>query len=296
MNILDGIDVFAKVVQCGSFSAAARLMAMPVTTVSGKVAHLERRLGVTLIHRTTRKLNLTDAGQAYYEHCLKALAEMSQAESTLLNAKIEPQGLLRITAPADVGHLLLPPLVRQYLKQYPLTQVELMLTNRMVDLVGEGVDLAIRAGTLKDSSLVTRKFLDLELSLWASTSYAKRFGLPKHPRDLHLHAFVAFKAFGESLKFSGDRSHIAANVKARITVDDIEAVKVFILGGDGIGALSPLICQPEITAGKIVRVLPAWSLEMKAGARGLLSFVYPAQRFLAPKIQAFIELATHAAP
>src|SRR5690606_1413119 len=145
MNRLDGIDVFVKVVQCGSFSGAARLLGMPVTTVSGKVAALERRLGVTLIRRTTRKLSITQAGETYFAHCVRALEAVSAAEKSLSSAKAEPEGLLRVTAPPDIGHLILPPIVREYLKAHPKTRIELILTNRIVDLVGEGVDLAIRA-------------------------------------------------------------------------------------------------------------------------------------------------------
>lgn len=163
MNSLDGIDVFVKVVQAGSFSAAARLLAMPLTTVSGKVASLEKRLGITLIQRTTRKLNITQAGDAYFKHCVRALEEMNAGEKEILTTRSEPEGLLRITAPADLGHSLLPAVVRNYLKTYPKTQIELLLTDRVVDLVGEGVDLAIRVGPLKDSSLIARKFRDGEV-------------------------------------------------------------------------------------------------------------------------------------
>ena len=162
---------------------------MPLTTVSGKVASLEKRLGITLIQRTTRKLNITQAGDAYFKHCVRALEEMNAGEKEILTTRSEPEGLLRITAPPDLGHSLLPAIVRNYLKTYPKAQIELLLTDRVVDLVGEGVDLAIRVGPLKDSSLIARKFRDGEVFFWASSSYVAKRGSPRHPRDLTEHSF-----------------------------------------------------------------------------------------------------------
>lgn len=289
---LDGIDVFVKVVQCGSFSGAARLLGMPVTTVSGKVAALERRLGVTLIHRTTRKLSITQAGEVYFAHCVRALEEVSAAEKSLFSAKAEPEGLLRVTAPPDIGHLILPPIVREYLKSYPKTQIELILTNRIVDLVGEGVDLGIRAARLKDSTYVAKKFLDLEIALYASAAYVKKNGLPRHPKELSKHSFIAFRPFTDTLKFVNQKGErFKASLKPRITVDDIEAVKLFIASGDGIGVSSPFICEPEIVSGKFIKLLPNWNLDLNFGPKSRLWFVYPPQKYVAPKIQAFIEVA-----
>jgi DNA-binding transcriptional LysR family regulator len=291
MGQLEGVEVFVKVIQCGSFSAAARVLQMPVTTVSGKVASLEKRLGVTLIHRTTRKLNITEAGDAYFKHCVRAIDEVSAAEKALLTSKVEPEGLLRITAPADIGHLVLPSLARSYLKAYPKTQIDMILTNRVVDLVGEGVDLAIRAGKLKDSTLVTKKFLDAELVLYASSAYIKKFGMPRQPKDVSEHSFIGFRSFAGEIKLTNGRQSHLVPVKPRITVDDLEAIKVFVMNGDGIGMLSTLTCGPELAGGKILRVLPGWDLEFDFGTRGHLSFVYPPQRYVSPKIQAFIEMA-----
>lgn len=288
MNSLDGIEIFVKVVQAGSFSAAARLLGMPVTTVSGKVAGVEKRLGMTLIHRTTRKLNLTQEGQAYFQHCVRALEEMSEAEKELSTKKTEPEGLLRITAPPDLGHLLLPSIVRNYLKMYPKTQVEMVLTNRVVDLIGEGVDLALRVGALKDSSLVARKFRDTHVSLWASDGYVKKHGMPLNPQDLTHHAFIAFKPHTSSIGLKKGNSALTVKVKPRIVVDDVETSKVFIASGDGIGVLPAIICENELAKGKLIEVLPGWKIDLGPGH---MSFVYPPHRYVPPKIQAFIELA-----
>ncbi len=291
MNQLDGIDVFVKVVQAGSFSAAAKLLGMPVTTVSGKVASLERRLGVTLLHRTTRKLNVTQVGESYFQHCVRALEEVSNAEKELFSSRTEPEGLLRLTAPPDIGHLMVPFIVRRYLKAYPKMRVELIITPRQVDLVGEGVDLAIRAGDLKDSTLITRKFFEMDFSLWASREYAKKNGLPKHPKELVDHSFIAFSVFPRTMKFMKDKSTYEFKPSSRIIVDDLEAVKIFVAGADGIGILPPLICGSEIETGKFVPVLSGWDLDLGFGPTRRLSFVFPPQRFVSPKIQAFIDLA-----
>jgi DNA-binding transcriptional LysR family regulator len=290
VNSLDGIDVFVKVVQAGSFSAAARVMGMPVTTVSGKVASLERRLGVTLIQRTTRRLKVTDAGNAYFRHCVLALEEMTAGEKEILAGRSEPEGLLRITAPADLGRSLLPGIVRSYLKTYPKTKVELLLTDRIVDLVGEGVDLALRVGRLKDSSLIARKFRSGDVFLWASPNYIAKRGLPRHPKELINHAVIAHRAFGSSLKCVNGRQFLAAQFSPRIIIDDFEALKIFTISGDGIGPLSPLICEAEAASRKIIRVLPEWSVQIESG-QVAIHFVYPSQRYVSQKTHAFIELA-----
>lgn len=269
---------------------------MPVTTVSGKVAALEKRLGVTLLRRTTRKISITQAGEAYFSHCVKALDEVDAAERKLLTSKAEPEGLLRITSPPDIGHLLLPTIVRNYLRVYPKTQIELILTNRLVDLVGEGVDLAIRPGKLKDSTLIAKRFLDIESFFFASSAYIKKNGFPREPQDLKDHAVIGFKFFPNLLTLVKDRKTVKVPIQPRILVDDIEAVKVFVLGGDGIGVIPSLICEPEIKSGKIVKIFSDWTLDFGLGSKGQFSFVYPPQRYISPKLQAFIDLASKTYP
>ena len=167
----DSIAVFVKVVQAGSFSQAARILRMPNSTVSAKVSALEKKLGVTLLQRTTRKLRVTQAGEAYFGRCVQALEHLQAAENEIATAKRNPLGLLRITASVAVGHSLLPDLIRSFLKEYPEIEIELLINNRVLNLVAEGVDLAIRAGKLEDSGLIARKFVPGHFALWASPSY-----------------------------------------------------------------------------------------------------------------------------
>src|SRR5262245_55416192 len=188
----DAIAVFVKVVEAGSIATAARRLGMPKTTVSAKVAGLEKRLGVRLIQRTTRKLRMTEAGEKYFHHCAIATREVELGEAALQSAKQKPSGVLKVTAPADLGHAVLPRIIRAYTAKYPDVSVELVVTNRVVDVVEEGVDLAIRwAGALTDSSLIARRFIETRSNLWASPKYMKTFGKPTHPRELANAAFLA---------------------------------------------------------------------------------------------------------
>ena len=281
---LDGIAVFVKVVQAGSFSGAARQLGVPNTTVSAKVARLEKRLGVTLIQRTTRKLHITPAGRAYFERCAPALEAIQDAEAQMTLAAPEPAGTLRITAPGDVAHGLLPPIVSRFLERYPRTRVEVMVANRVVDLIAEGVHLAIRAARLADSTLVARKFMPFSGGLWASAAYLKRKGTPRSPHDLSQHDGLVFaRSFGQPLKLGDGRVKSEPEFQARVAADDLETLRVFALQGKGIATLTDYLGRE---AG-LVQVLPAWSW-----MAGSLSFVYPGQRFVPANVRAFIDLAT----
>lgn len=289
-DMFEGVEAFVNVVECGSFSAAARHSRMPVTTISGKVAELERRLGITLIHRTTRRLHLTREGESYFQHCVRARDEMLEAEKGLLTCQAEPVGLLRLTAPPDIGHLVLPPIVLAYLASYPKTQVEIILTNRLVDLIAEGVDLAIRAGVPKGSKLVMKPFRETPAHLWASRDYEAEHGLPEAPEDLAEHDFIRLRLMPSSLRLRSGERRVEVTLRSRLTVDDLEAAKAFVLAGAGIGVFPSLICQAEAAAGTIVSVLPGWSVDLLSDSQRL-AFVYPPQRFVPPKVRKFIELA-----
>lgn len=284
---LDGIDVFVKVVQCGSFTQAAQLLNMPITTVSGKVANLEKRLGITLLNRTTRKLHLTENGGVFFKRCVAALDEIKAGENELSTSKSELEGVLKITSSLDVGQFLLPPIMRSFLKEHPKLQIELSLTNRIVDLVGEGVDLAIRIGKLKDSTLIARKFIEAQGCLWASPSYIKKYGQPQQPKQLKEHKFIKFSRVEKNMKLNKNGVTVEIeNTTGQIIVDDMSTLKTFVLAGDGIGLIPDFLCEEEELSGKLVRLMPSWvsgSIE--------LSFVYPPQRFVSPKVRAFIEWA-----
>jgi DNA-binding transcriptional LysR family regulator len=280
---LDGIAIFVKVVQAGSFSRAARLLGVPNTTVSAKVARLEKRLGVTLIQRTTRKLHITPAGRAYFERCAPALEAIQSAEAQMTLAAPEPSGPLRITAPGDVAHGVLPPIVSRFLERYPRAKVEIMVANRVVDLIAEGVHLAIRAVPLADSTLVARKFMPFSGGLWASAAYLKRRGTPRSPQDLARHDGLLFvRSFGKPPKLGDGHARSALEFQARIVADDLETLRVFALEDKGIATLTDFLGREA----RLVQVLPKWSW-----TAGALSFVYPGQRFVPANVRAFIDTA-----
>jgi DNA-binding transcriptional LysR family regulator len=286
MNYFDAIPVFVKVVEAGSFSAAARLLNMPKTTVSAKIAALEKRLELKLIQRTTRKLHVTEAGMKYFRHCSNAIHEIELGEAALQSTQGEPTGVLRVTAPVDVGHLVLPRITRAYLARYPGTSVELLVSNRFVDLIGEGVDLAIRAGTLKDSSLIARRFFDVEAGLWASPAYVRQLGKVSHPRSLAKAAFIRFKAIN-TLRLTNGKSTVEVPMAGRIVADDLETIKALAVLDAGIAYLPAFLAADAVGAGSLVAVLPRW----KSQSMGGMSFVYAGRKYTAPKVQAFIQIA-----
>jgi DNA-binding transcriptional LysR family regulator len=285
---LNEIAIFIRVVQTGSFTQAAQQLQMPKSTVSSKISALEKRLGVTLIQRTTRKLNVTSAGQAYFKRCVRGLEEIKGGEQELASIQGEPQGLLRVTAPADLGASVLPELVGAFIRKYPKVSIELLLTDRMVDLLAESVDLAVRGGVLEDSSLIARKLGSDYFAPFASPQYLKERGTPTHPRDFRQHECIQFTPMGtETWEMTNAKGTLQIPVPARIISSDLSMVKKLVVMGNGIALLPTFLCYEEVKAKKLVRILPEW----KSGSAPL-HFVYPAQRFVTPKLSAFIAMAT----
>ena len=283
---LDAVAVFVKVVEARSFSGAARLLKMPKTTVSAKVAGLEKRLGVTLLHRTTRTLSVTEAGERYYRHCAKAVQELELGEQALLATRDTPSGLIKVTAPIDLGHTLLPRITRAYLEQYPGTSVEIILSNRVFDLIGEGIDLAIRVGSLKDSTMIARRFFDLTVHLWASPGYLETGGEPRHPRDLGKHRWVTYTGMTPVVLTKG-KAEAEVTAQARVVADDFEAIKEILMLDEGIGLLPDFVAADAAASGKLVPVLPGWKMKTTGG----FSFLYPGQKYASPNVRAFIDIA-----
>lgn len=281
--------IFVKVVQAGSFSQAAKQLDMPNSTVSAKISSLEKRLGVTLLHRTTRKLHVTQAGQIFFARCLSGIDELKNAEEEVSLSQREPQGTLRITAPALLGSSLLPEIIAKFMTKYPKIKLEFILADRVVDLIAEGIDVAIRAGDLDDSSLIAKKIGLSYFAPFATTSYLKNHGLPIHPKDLRSHHCLQFSPLGKekwNLVNKG-KSKVSVALSGKIIIDDLNTIKELALAGEGIALLPTFICGPEIKKQKLVRVLPEWRSDVRP-----LSFVYPPHKFAVPKLQAFIEMAS----
>lgn len=284
---LNEISVFIKIVQSESFTKAARELGMPKSTVSHKVSLLEKRLGVTLIQRTTRKLNITPAGQIYYAKCLSGLEEIKSAELELASIHSEPQGLLRITAPVDIGSNVLPSIVSKYMQAYPKVRVEVILTDRRIDLLSENVDLAIRAGVLQDSSMIIKKIGTTYFVPVASPKYVKNFGYLQHPRELIKHHCLQFTPIGtDEWKLVGPKGSLNVPLPGKTIVNHMDMIKEMCLMGDGIACLPTSLVHQEVKTGKLIRLLPEWRTAFTP-----VHFIYPAQRYVTPKLSSFIEHA-----
>jgi DNA-binding transcriptional LysR family regulator len=286
---IEAIEIFVKVVQVGSFAEAARQLKVPTTTVSAKMARLEKSLDTTLIQRTTRRLNITPAGQSYYQRCLKALAELKAGEEELQISSKVPTGTLRITAAYDVAHSLLPPIIKKYVELYPKVKVDVVVTNRVVDLVAEGIDVAIRAGELKNSELIAKKFIAMSGGMFASEAYLKKNGKLKILRDLENHQYILFRPFiGKKVELTDGKKKHSFEPTGRISTDELQTIMSFADLDLGIALLPLFLAENHVKDGRLLRVLPNWSWS----AGGKLSLVYPSQAYVTPRLRAFLDLAT----
>lgn len=285
---LNEIAIFVKVVEAGSFAKASLQLDMPKSTVSTKVSALEKRLGVTLIRRTTRKLFVTDAGIAYHKQCLQALNQITLADEQVTQTQSIPQGLLRITAPVELGGALLPMVIEQFQKMYPAVQLEIILSDRTVDLVSEGIDLAIRAGDLKDSSLIAKKIGSVYFAPFASPKYIKARGAPKNPKDLQNHDCLLFTPLGtESWKLNSPKGNQTIALNKKLMMNDLNLIKALAVSGLGIALMPTFYCYAETGQKKLVRILDDWKSESRP-----VQFVYPQQAFVSKKVNAFLQVAT----
>jgi DNA-binding transcriptional LysR family regulator len=288
---LEAIEIFVKIVQVGSFAEASRQLRTPATTVSAKIAKLESDLNATLIQRTTRRLYVTPAGKSYFDRCIRALRELREAKLELEHATSEPTGTLRITATQDVVSTILPSLIDKYLRTFPKVSIDLLITNRIVDLVAEGVDLAVRAGDLVDSQLIAKKFLSISLGIYGSKDYLRQRGTPKTPKDLEAHQFIVFRRFlDRDVSLFDGRKKTKIVMKGRIIADDLLALRELAERNLGLAMIPDFMAKDSLAEGSLVRVLPQWS----SGENGKLSLVYPAQEFITPRLKEFLNIVSSA--
>jgi DNA-binding transcriptional LysR family regulator len=285
---LNDVSTFVRVADGGGFTAAAKALGVPKSTVSRALVRLEHKLGVRLMQRTSRSLALTDAGRAYYERVRGAVASVSDATADVVDMGAEPRGTIRLTAPVDIGTALVAGVVASFSAQYPDVVFEVSLTSRVVDLVAEGFDLAIRASALRDSSLVARKLGDASLGLFASQTYLERRGTPAKVADLAKHDFVAFSAMslGSTLPLTGPDGEESVEVHGSIAADDLRFVERVVAAGAGIG-LIPLFfteCESHQEQAGLRRILPKWTLR---GAG--VSIVAPSARQEPRRVKLFRE-------
>jgi DNA-binding transcriptional LysR family regulator len=282
---LNDAAFFTEVVEHGSFSAAARASGVPVSTVSRRIARLELRLGVALLVRTTRSLVLTDAGRAYGDRAVRALAELEEAERLVRDLHERPQGRLRVAAPRGVA-LLVWPAVAEFLDRFPDVSVDLDAHERRVNLVAERYDVAVYTGPLADSTMIARKLLEGTYGLFASPAYLARRGRPKRLRDLAEHdvVIVADRAKQASWALRDGGRGRTLPVRGRVRVNEIGLAHRATLDGYGIGKLPDPLAASDVRAGRLERVLPRVD-----GGPIPAWIAYPAARVLSRALRAFVD-------
>ncbi len=284
---LNQLRVFVEVARHGGVTAAARALDMPTSTVSRWVRELEKRLGVRLLQRTTRRVQLTEIGEGYFQRGLRAVESADEAQAWVRSRAEVPQGTLRVTTFQLFAETLLGPVLVSYLAQHPGMSVQVITNERDVDLVDERIDVAIRVGSMADSSLVVRKLAEMEGWMLASPEYLAKRGTPTHPSELARHSNLIYRHDQETvtLPFDDGEEQLEVPLPSRCVANSIELVRQVTIGGLGIGFLPPMLAHNDLAAGRLIRVLPRWrSLSLPIYA------VYPSRRHLAQKVRAFVDL------
>lgn len=263
---LNLVTAFVRVVEQQSFTSAAKSLGLPKSSVSRRVTELEEELGVQLLHRTTRKLALTEAGRSYFEQAERALTELQAAAESATGMDTEARGVVRVTAPVDIGVMGLADIITEFVREYPDIHVDLSLSSKVVDLVEEGFDIGIRAGRSHDSSLVARRLGNAALGLYASPDYLKTRGRPETLAELANHDCVLFRGkHGKALwRLDGPEGEPSSiEVRGRVNVDDMLFVRQAVGVGLGIGLLPTIViatCKRVGSLDPVERILPEFSM------------------------------------
>jgi DNA-binding transcriptional LysR family regulator len=288
---LEQLKILVNVIQSGSFTRAAERLGTQKSYVSRVIAQLEAELGAKLLERTTRAVSVTEVGREVFERALGILGAVEDTTRLVHNTQGEPKGLLRLTCGVEFGRLAVGRWVNEYLDQHPLATAEIEYTSRVLDLVHEGFDLAIRVGRVQESRLVARPLGQLEYALFACPRYLERQGRPDTPEQLREHSLVMFSGGtqrrGWTLVPGGvERDAVKVEGPARLRVNDSFAVREALLHSLGIGPLPLLVAMEGLAAERLVPVLPEWrppAVPVQA--------VYPSNRYLSPKVRAFVDIA-----
>jgi DNA-binding transcriptional LysR family regulator len=284
MADLSDLEIFARVVSAGSLSAAGRELDLSPAVVSKRLRRLEDRLGTRLLQRTTRQIALTEAGQGFFERIVPILAGLDEAEAFVTRRSTMARGTLKITAPTSFGRLHIAPYLRQFMTDNPDLNINLMLTDKVVDIVGEGFDLAIRIGELADSSLVAKRLAPVTRVLVAAPSYFRDRVAPKTLDDLAHHVCIP-PHNGESWKLDGPDGSAIYRPQGPLSTNSSEVVREAVLGGVGIALRSTWDIGPELASGALQRVLPDFE-----GSRSIaIHALYPSKQFLPAKVRLFID-------
>lgn len=277
---------FVRVAEAGSLSAAGRDLDITQPAVTQQIAGLERRLGVRLLHRTTRRLTLTEAGERYLEQVRSILAAVAEAEDSLVGSAAALTGLVRIQAPTGFGQMHLTPSVLAFQARHPDLTVELLLDDRIVDVVAEGVDMAIRFGALRSPGMIARRLGSLRRFLVASPDYLAAHGAPRSPDELARHPFVRFSwtPDGEILSLIGPSGPVVVPVRSRFLANNTFALIEAMRAGVGIGGVQEPLVHHLVARGELVRVLPEHAYPPLD-----IHVIYPSRRFIPRKVRALVD-------
>ncbi len=283
---LNDIVVFTKVVETKSFTGAAEALGLPKSTVSRKLAQLEERLGVRLVQRTTRKLALTEIGEAYYARCSRIVADVAAAEQLVTDMQSTPRGRLRVTATVDFSTKFLGEIVAEFLAAHRDINIELEASDRVVDLIEEGFDVAVRFGQMPESTLIARRLCSVKLIVVAAPSYLQRTQTPKQIEDLDDHDHVLFTPVSRNQTWTlvnGDATYEFGG-PARLATNNYGAVHDLAVAGGGIALVSDFMVNEELGDGRLVQLLPEWGTRPTE-----VHAVYPARQNLPPRLTLFLD-------
>jgi DNA-binding transcriptional LysR family regulator len=295
MADLNALVVFAKVAEASSFSEAARRLKLPVSTVSRRIAELEDQLGVRLLERSTRNLRLTELGAEVLEYAARS-AELSETvESIVSNRLSDVCGALRLSAPPSISDTLLAPLVAAFQASYPNVRVQILVTDRFVDHIAEGIDLTFRLGALRDSSLVAKRVLTYRHQLLASPAYLRGREQPEKPQDLLNHRLLAFMHWKPDARWSfvhkNGKDQETLSFQPYLAMNDYSGLAPALLDGAGIGELPPVVRPELVRTGRLIEIMPDWRFRTFD-----LSLVHLGARHISKPCRLFKELATQMAP
>ena len=297
MQDLNDMLYFAEVVSQGSFAAAGRTLGVPKSRLSRRVARLEEHLGTRLLQRTTRKLSLTTAGEIYYRHCSAMRDEAEAADAAIAQVQSEPRGMIRVVCPVTLAQTVVGEILPEYIRKHPQVQVNMQVNNRVVDLVEEGVDVALRVrASLADSgSLVVKHLGYSEALLVASPALLNEYGRPQNPDELLRLPTMAMSTTDGRTPWTLFGPHGAQQVVThtpRFVADDLLTLKLAVLGGSGIGLLPDYLCRDELADGRMELALPGWR-----PPPGIVHAVFGSRRGLTPAVRSFLDfLGEHLGP
>jgi DNA-binding transcriptional LysR family regulator len=295
MDELTALRVFTRVVVSGSFSAAARELALRPSSVSRQIAALEHRLGVLLLQRNTRAMSLTEAGRLYFSHCQRVLKELQVANQIVTGLQEAAQGQLVVETRAGLGARLLAPVLPDFLAQHPRVKLHLRLTDQTIDTITQGVDVAIRFGLGRHSSLICRKIMSTRRVMFASPSYLHTHGEPQSPVDLSRHNCLAFPTSNDgetTWRFCGPSGHMVWSVRGNLVANDVSTLIAAAIAGLGISVMHEWMVWEELQSGQLVRIMPSFDVSTLDEFDTPIYAIYPPGRQPA-KVKSFIDFLSY---